>query len=147
MTKVLLALHYILPGRGIAKRAYSIPRRPNMCYMEETFHAVCRHWGERYNYAPCGAGHATKGAPYGCSNTQINGTRRVNTRCRACVSKSIAEQNKFRVCLPSLALPGLSQEANRQFRSLCHARRLGYQHEFPTFHTRFVGIERRRSVS
>ena len=55
-----------------------------MCRVEDVYHSVCRHWGDRRCYAPCPAFPEYKGRRHGCGNTEIIGSAMSATNCQAC---------------------------------------------------------------
>jgi len=109
-----------------------------MCYLEETYHTLCRHWGDRFNYHPCGAAHAPVGASYGCSNSQINGPRQVKTLCKNC-----ARRQKH----PSQATSTFGADSTTHFHGRQHIRMQVYQPHSSIVRPQFTNFEPRRSVT
>lgn len=66
------------------------PRSFAMCYLEETYHAPCGHWGRRRNASPCPLVTHHKNISDGCWNSQVDGVRRVPEHCSLCLH----QQNK-----------------------------------------------------
>ena len=58
-----------------------------MCRVEDVYHSICRHWGDRRCYAPCPAYPEYKGRRHGCKNTEIIGSAMSATKCQACSRK------------------------------------------------------------
>jgi hypothetical protein len=67
----------------ISQKIYS--QRPEMCYLDETYHAPCGHWGPRRNVSPCAIGHtAPSFLTKGCWHAEVQGCSRINSLCAAC---------------------------------------------------------------
>jgi len=108
-----------------------------MCYLEDVYYTLCGHWGEKFNYRPCGAACAPKGATYGCSNSQTTGPKQVKTLCKDC---SRRQQRNGRATSAFSAGP-VTNLQGRQPRRIP-----AYEAQFPTFRTQFLNFGRIRSV-
>lgn len=109
-----------------------------MCYLEETYHALCGHWGDRFNYRPCGAAHAPVGASYGCSNSQISGPRQLKTLCKNCTRRQKQ---------PSQATSTFGAVSTTHFHGRQHIRMQVYQPRSSIVHPQSTAFEPRRSVT
>jgi len=56
-----------------------------MCYLEETYHTPCGHWGPRQNREPCASAMHHGNLTNGCWNSKVDGVNRVAKQCRRCV--------------------------------------------------------------
>lgn len=64
-----------------------------MCWLTETYHAPCNHWGAKRAETPCARADFL-GLKSGCCNSTVCGTTRVETRCPACLFRDrIAEED------------------------------------------------------
>ena len=52
-----------------------------MCWLSETYHAPCGHWGNPALSSSCAAGSSLRS---GCWNSTVQGVLRLNTLCTAC---------------------------------------------------------------
>ena len=60
-----------------------------MCYLQDTYHSPCNHWGEPRNYAPCAAGMDLKNTRHGCHNARKIGVTNLETNCRNCRNATV----------------------------------------------------------
>lgn len=56
-----------------------------MCYLAETWHIPCSHWGNKFVESRCAAGMLDGYESRGCLFSNTNGCVRVNWSCSACV--------------------------------------------------------------
>lgn len=56
-----------------------------MCYLDDTFHTLCGHWGPKTVSSKCPGGETDSSSPEtGCWNSQVTGSRNVDRLCPAC---------------------------------------------------------------
>jgi hypothetical protein len=60
-------------------------RERNMCYLAETWHIPCSHWGSRTVESRCAVGMLAGYEARGCLFSNTNGCVRVNWSCSACM--------------------------------------------------------------
>lgn len=56
-----------------------------MCYLRETYHSYCNHWGFKKNISPCAVSLTQPGLSRGCWYSRMDGIENVRSECTACL--------------------------------------------------------------
>ena len=112
-----------------------------MCYLEETFHVICGHWGAKRNVSPCAIAHEIKGFSKGCWNAKTIGAARMNTRCASCHRmETVKSQRAWESHKDGQA------EARMLLKMRYYSRRLAFRKDYPWLpRPDPMGLERSRS--
>lgn len=117
-----------------------VSRRSRMCFLEETYHVPCGHWGSKINRFPCSRAIGHNGLRQGCWNANVDGVVRLDTECIACHRRQ-ARTSQDSAWNP---LSDISSGAWRQINERMYRRRLGFQEYYPWMLRREVGNRERR---
>lgn len=121
---------------------YQPQNQSTMCYLEDTYHTPCGHWGLKRNYMPCAAAQSHEGLTQGCWNSTTDGTATLSTRCPNCLRKPVEEDGQTHW----KPFKDISDDALRILNDLIQQRRLAPQKGYPwSARLSLMGMDRRRS--